>query len=95
MGSLDRSPKANWVERAGGLPSYIERIAEHLLRKGMSMEHAIATAINAAKKMCATGDLNWPGLQQVNLGSRGEACKAAAEWEALKKKAKAQRGKRK
>lgn len=27
---LDRSPKENWVDKAGGLPSYIERIAKHL-----------------------------------------------------------------
>lgn len=92
MGALDVSPNANWVERAGGLPRYIERIALHLVAKGMSHSHAIATAINAAKKMCSTGDVNWPGLQHVNMGSRGEACAAVAEWEALKAKARASRG---
>lgn len=83
---LDRSPKENWVDKAGGLPSYIERIAKHLHSdSGMDISHAIATAVNAAKKMCATGDLNWSGKQNVNPGSRAEACKAVAEWE--KKKA--------
>ena len=27
---LERSPKKNWVEQVGGLPSYIERVAKHL-----------------------------------------------------------------
>jgi hypothetical protein len=80
---LDRSPKKNWVERAGGLPRYIVRIAKHLLRKGMTMSHAIATAINAVKKMCLTGDLNWPGLQNVNLGSKAQACAAYAKWKSM------------
>lgn len=85
MGRLDHSPKKNWVENAGGLPSYIERIAVHL-EGSMGTSAAIATAINAAKKMCATGDLNFPGSQNVNPGSRAEACAAVAEWEALKAK---------
>lgn len=84
MGKLDWSPRSNWVEKRGGLPTYIERIALHLISKGMDRSHAIAVAINAAKKMCATGDLNWPGLQSVNPGSRAEACAAVARWEAMK-----------
>jgi hypothetical protein len=92
MGRLDRSPRKNWVEEQGGLPGYIERIAVHLVAKGMSHSHAIATAINAAKKMCATGDLNWPGLQNVNPGSRAQACAAVARWEAMKAAARARRG---
>ena len=94
MGRLERVPGVqNWVDEAGGLPSYIERIAVHLHReKGMTISHAIATAVNAAKKMCATGDLNWPGLQNVNPGSRAEACAAVARWEAMKAGAKAKKG---
>ena len=85
---LDRSPKENWVDRAGGLPSYIERIAKHLhYEEGMDIGHAIATAVNVVKKMCATGDLNLPGVQQVNAKSRAEACAAVAEWEAKKARA--------
>jgi hypothetical protein len=62
------------------LPSYIKRIANHLKKKGMSQSHAIASAVNAAKKMCATGDLNFPGDQDVNPGSRAQACAAVAQW---------------
>jgi len=78
--------RKNWVEKAGGLPSYIKRIAKHLQEKGMDQSRAIATAVNAAKKMCATGDLNFPGSQQVNPGSKAEACAAVADWEAKKAK---------
>lgn len=64
------------------LPRYIKRIAKHLKKKGMEAGHAIASAVNAAKKMCSTGDLNFPGLQQVNPGSKAEACAAVAQWKA-------------
>jgi hypothetical protein len=62
------------------LPPYIKRIKKHLEKKGMATSRAIATAVNAAKKMCSTGDLNFPGSQQVNPGSRAEACAAVAQW---------------
>lgn len=81
--------KGNWVERAGGLPKYIKRITKHLQEKGMDESRAIATAVNAAKKMCSTGDVNFPGKQQVNPGSQAEACAAVADWEAKKAKSKA------
>jgi hypothetical protein len=77
-------PKKNWVEKAGGLPQYIKRIAKHLQEKGMTQSRAIATAVNVAKKMCAEGDLNYPGIQHVNPGSRAEACAAVADWERKK-----------
>jgi hypothetical protein len=79
--------KSNWVEKAGGLPSYISRIAKHLhYEKGMDTSRAIAVAVNVAKRMCASGDVNFPGKQNVNPKSRAEACKAVAEWEAKKTK---------
>jgi hypothetical protein len=81
---MEWNEAANWVDQQGGLPSYIKRIEKHLERKGMSKSHAIATAVNVAKKMCATGDVNWPGSQQVNAGSRAEACAAVARWEQMK-----------
>jgi 2'-5' RNA ligase len=62
------------------LPPYIKRISKHLRSKGMAEGRAIATAVNAAKKMCATGDLNFPGSQQVNPGSKAQACAAVAQW---------------
>lgn len=80
---------ANWVEQTGGLPKYIKRIARHLRKKGFSESHAIATAVNAAKKMCSTGDVNFPGKQNVNPGSRAEACNAVRQWESKKARAKA------
>ncbi|MFC1418724.1 hypothetical protein [Streptacidiphilus cavernicola] len=84
--SEELSAAANWVERAGGLPDFVKRIAAHLVSKGMTQDHAIATAINAAKKMCASGDTNLPGIQQVNAKSRAEACQASAQWQAMKAK---------
>lgn len=91
--SLDRSPKENWVDRAGGLPMYIRRIANHLHQeKGKTIGHSIAIAVNAVKKMCATGDVNWPGAQQVNAKSRAEACAAVASWERKKAGARVSKG---
>lgn len=66
------------------LPKYIKRIAKHVRAKGASLSHAIAIAVNAAKKMCATGDTSLPGVQQINPGSRAEACAAVAEWKATR-----------
>lgn len=84
--TLAENGEFNWVTKAGGLPKYIKRIAKHLKAKGMDASRAIATAVNAAKKMCATGDVNFPGKQQVNPGSKAEACAAVADWEAKKAK---------
>jgi hypothetical protein len=81
----DFAKRQNWVSKAGGLPAYIKRIEKHLMAKGMSESRAIATAKNAAQKMCDTGDLNFPGSQEVNPGSRAEACAAIAEWNAKRK----------
>lgn len=77
----------NWVEKVGGLPKFITRIKKHLIAKGMAESHAIATAVNVVKKMCASGDTNWPGKQNVKAGSRAQACAAAADWEAKKARA--------
>lgn len=74
----------NWVDKVGGLPKFIKRIKNHLVRKGMDTSRAIATAVNVVKKMCASGDTNWPGKQNVNAGSRAEACGAVADWERKK-----------
>lgn len=86
---LDRSPKKNWVDKAGGLPRYIERIAKHLhYEKGKDIGQAIAIAVNVVKKMCGSGDTNFPGKQNVNAKSRAQACAAVAQWEAKKAKSK-------
>lgn len=87
----DKPGIGNWVERYNALPkgSWIRRAAEHLKGKGKSDGHAIAIAVNAAKKICSSGDLNFPGLQQVNPKSKAEACAAVAVWEKAKARAKA------
>lgn len=94
MGKLDRSPRKNWVEEEGGLPEYVERIAVHLVNeRGFTVSHAVATAINAAKTWCRTGDVKqWPGFQNINAGSRAQACAAVAEWNRMKASARAKRG---
>jgi hypothetical protein len=85
----------NWVERYDALKpkgtNWIRRTAEHLHGKGWTTGRSIATAVNAAKKMCATGDTNFPGKQEVNPGSRAEACEAVRIWEAAKAQARAAR----
>jgi hypothetical protein len=81
------SDEFNWVEDVGGLPGYIKRIHKHLMEKGMDESHAIATSVNVVKKMCATGDVNFPGVQQVNAASRAQACSDVAEWEEKKARA--------
>lgn len=86
---IDESLGKNWVDDQGGLPPYITRIKKHLMAAGFSESHAIATALNAARRMCQTGDLNFPGSQQVNPGSRAEACAAIARWNAMRARARA------
>lgn len=84
--------RKNWVQqtgKGGHLPSYIKRVADHLTAKGFDTSHAIATAVNVAKKTCASGDLNFPGRQNVKAASRSEACSAVAEWERMKAAARA------
>lgn len=77
--SLDRKPgDSNWVDKAGGLPDYIERIAKHLhYEQGMSISHAIASAVNQVKKWAA-------GLGGVSAATKAKAAAAVAEWEAKK-----------
>lgn len=80
---LDRSAKVNWVEKAGGLPKYIERIAKHLhYEAGKTIGIAIAIAVNMVKKMCATGHTN---VGQAGAKARAQACAAVADWERKKK----------
>jgi hypothetical protein len=82
---LPGSKHHNWVTEEGGLPRYIERIACHLhFEKGRPIDISIAIAVNVVKRMCATGDLNFPGKQNVNPKSHAEACAAVAQWEKMK-----------
>lgn len=91
--SLERVPgKQNWVDKAGGLPSYIERIAKHLhYEKGMDISRAIAVAVNTVKRWATAGTVTKKGGKGVTPATRAKAAKAVAEWEAKKAKAKASR----
>lgn len=79
-----RKDFANWVDQQGGLPRKIKSVAKHLQAKGMGESQAIATAVNVARKACASGDTNWPGKQQINAKSKAEYCAAIARWEQMK-----------
>jgi hypothetical protein len=80
---LDRSPKKNWVEKAGGLPDYIERIAKHIhYEGGKEIGTAISMAISQVRKWAAGGE-------GVSAKTQALASKAIAAWEALKAKSKA------
>ena len=81
MGSrapLDRSPKKNWVERAGQLPGYIREIARSIEKTGKTLSQAIAIAISRCK-VWATG-------KGVSKDTQAKASAAIAEWEKLKAK---------
>lgn len=81
---LDRSPKKNWVEEAGGLPAYIDKIARRLHANGMTISHAIAAAIETVKKWAAGGG-------NVKPDTRAKAAAAVAQWEKMKAAAAAKR----
>lgn len=83
---VNKPGKTNWVERSGGLPSFIKRIAKHLVsERGYNESRAIATAVSQCKKVCATGR-TFGGQQSVSPAARQRYCKAAAEWEAKRAK---------
>ncbi len=80
--SLDASPNVNWVERGGGLPPYVRKLARGIMKSGKSKSQAIAVAISQIKKWAAGGD-------DVNADTRAKAAAALAKWEKLKAKNKA------
>lgn len=69
---LDRKPGvSNWVDKAGGLPEYIEAVAKHIhYDSGLSIEHSIAAAVEKCKRDAAKGN--------------ARAIKSLAAWEAKK-----------
>lgn len=90
----DKPGVGSWTEKygaLGGKENWIRRVAEHLKGKGYPDGHAIAIAVNAAKYLCHSGDVKLPGRQDVNPGSRAEACAALAKWNSAKARAKAAR----
>lgn len=85
---LERKPGGpdNWVERTGGLPSYIERIAKHLhYERGYTISRSIAVAVNTVKRWAAGGLVAEHGTtKRVSAKTQALAAKAVAEWEAKK-----------
>jgi len=60
----------------------------------MGVGHAIASAINWAKHIAATGDVKqWPGPQSVRPSSVAECVAALALWERMKAHARSHKGK--
>ena len=82
--SLNTSPGKNWVEKSGGLPNYICRIARAVMRSGKPKGMAIAIAVSRVKKWAA-------GAGDVDADTRAKAAKAVAQWTALKAKNKAKK----
>ncbi|MGW7504409.1 NUDIX domain-containing protein [Streptomyces albidoflavus] len=70
-GTRDVALAKNWVDQQGGLPKHIRKIANELKKKGFDESHAIATAVNVAKKSCAKS-------------GNAKACAAVASWERMK-----------
>lgn len=101
MGALEKVPGVqNWIERlpaglrAAWNKSIVYRAAVHMHReRGMSPGHAIASALNWARHIVATGDVKqWKGPQTVNPKSVAECAAALATWEAMKAANKAKKG---
>lgn len=88
---LERKPGGpdNWVEKAGGLPDYIERIAKRLhYEKGMTISHAIATAVNTVKRWARMGKVakhGDPNQKRVSAKTAALAAAAVASWNAKRK----------
>jgi len=76
--SLNESPGKNWVERSGGLPNYICRIAKAVRRTGKTTSQAIAIAVSRVKK--------WSTGAGVDADTQAKAVAALSQWEALKVK---------
>lgn len=75
-------PKTNWVDKEGGLPRYIERIACHVhLQRGHDISSAIAIAVSDVKRICATGESNFG---HVHPQFQTEACSAVTDWERMR-----------
>lgn len=86
---LERKPGGpdNWVEAAGGLPPYIERIAKHLhYEQGFSISRAIATAVNTVRRWAKGGTVTKHGTtKRVSAKTQALAAKAVMSWETKKR----------
>lgn len=83
-GPIPNKPgKTNWIEEAGGLDPYIERIAEDLKPKH-GVSGAIRLAWGIVKRWCKGGG-------NVTAKTRAKACKAVANMEAKQARAHAKK----
>ena len=76
--------RKNWVEKTGGLPKYIRKIADHLIARGMTESHAIASAVNTVKRWARGGPAAKGNKGHVKPDTVAKAVGALAEWEAKK-----------
>ena len=67
----------NWIERQGGLPDYIRRVAKHIRESNPSYSQgrAIQAAISQIRKWAATSE---------DPKVKATAAAALAQWEAMK-----------
>jgi hypothetical protein len=68
--------------RGTPMPELYDRIHDHIKRAnpGWSDSRVWATTVRAVAKGCATGDVNFPGKQNMNAVSRARYCAAYAQW---------------
>jgi hypothetical protein len=76
-GKLDWSPKSNWVEKAGGLPKFIEDMAVHMMENsGLTREHAIAASVQRTKVLAAKGNARASAAldqwEKMKAGTKGK-----------------------
>lgn len=69
------------------MPSYIRRIAEHLIGQGKSTSVAIATAVNTVKRWAAGGTVTAHGGPRVSAKTQAQAQAALADWNRKKAQA--------
>lgn len=67
-------------DKRPSMPRLYHRIHDHLVAKGMPSGRAWAVAVNAVRKGCLSGDLNFKGLQSMSKPKRAEWCAAYAQW---------------
>jgi hypothetical protein len=81
--SLDRSPRSNWVEKSGGLPPGIRKVARKLkhLHPEWSLSRCIATAQSMSEKWAARGSAkgarNVAGMARLRARNKARQVSAA------------------
>ena len=86
MGKLNWSPRKNWVEKRGGLPPHIEKVALAIMRDhGKDRQTAIRMAIAADKRWSKSGRVHqFKGNPRIRARKMVAIIGAAAHWEGMK-----------